>query len=113
MDDASSGLRFHLRQGYGGQARMPAPPFRGCPRKSGSALKHLKSQQHSRVPQANTPTVKVNSINIMESILLISLCAMISPILIIAMAAVVISAPFWIFGVLFAGLRMLQSLVRR
>lgn len=49
----------------------------------------------------------------MESILLISLCAMISPILIIAMAAVVISAPFWIFGVLFAGLRMLQSLVRR
>jgi hypothetical protein len=49
----------------------------------------------------------------MESVLLISLCAMISPILIIAMAAVVISAPFWIFGVLFVGLRMLQSLTNR
>lgn len=49
----------------------------------------------------------------MESILLISLCAMISPILIIAMAAIVISSPFWIFGVLFTGLRMLQSLADR
>jgi hypothetical protein len=49
----------------------------------------------------------------MESILLISLCAMISPILIIAMAAIVISAPFWIFGVLLVGLRLVQSLVMR
>lgn len=49
----------------------------------------------------------------MESVLFISLCALVSPILIIAMAAIVISAPFWIFGVLFAGLRMLQSLVGR
>lgn len=49
----------------------------------------------------------------MEGILLISLCAIISPILMIAMSAIVISAPFWMFGVLFVGLRMLQSLANR
>jgi hypothetical protein len=49
----------------------------------------------------------------MESILLISLCAIISPILIIAMAAIVISAPFWIFSILLVGMRMVRCLVER
>lgn len=48
----------------------------------------------------------------MEGILLISLCAIISPILVIAMSAIVLSAPIWIFAVLMVSTRMMQALRR-